>query len=352
LDKIIFFKINGFNLWNGGVNYIKQLKIGLKKESIDLVVVINDFDKAGIKRLNDSSVDYRVIETNKYFKFFNFFLLKLGVSFSFLKDHNVDNKSFKIIYHGLIPIKYIFSKHQTVYWLPDILHEIFPNNFSKFHYYKRLIFTNINLKITNEILLSSHSIKKQLNKIYKIEKKIIIYQFSSTINLNSNFKINFSKPFVLFPHEFWSHKRQEKIIKLANDNSDYFFILTGNNRRNKKNSSFSRFDFELKKLKYNNLINLGEIDWGLLNQLYLESNYIGNLSDYEGWNTSVEIAKSLNKNLILSKIDVHVEQTNEYNNVIWFEEGVKLREFNHRNNNDSYEDEKTKRLKILCKDLQ
>lgn len=351
MDKIIFFKINGLNLWNGGVNYIKQLKVSLIAESIDLVVIINDFDKEGIKRLEDSSVDYRVIETNKYFKFLNLFLLKLGVSFSSIKEHKENKKPIKIIYHGLIPVRYIFSKHRTIYWLPDILHEIYPSNFSKSHYYKRLIFTNFNLKITNELLLSSYSIKKQLKKIYKIKKKIIVYQFSSTINRVSDLSLNFTKPLVLVPHEFWSHKRQEKIVNLANNNSDYIFILTGNNRINQKNSSFNKFNSELKFLKNNNLLNLGEIDWVFLNQLYLEAEYIGNLSDYEGWNTSVEIAKFLNKKLILSKIDVHEEQAEGYDKVVWLRDNVKLPKVLGNKSNYSYEDEISKRIKHLCKDL-
>ena len=351
MDKIIFFKISGFNLWNGGLNYLKQLKKNLKNESIDVVIIINDFDLIGIKKLEENSIHYKKIITKKYFRFFNLFLLKIGLSFSILKPHKKSNSKVKVFYHGLIPVRYLFTKNILIYWLPDILHEIYPKNFSKFHYYKRYLFTIINLKLTNQILLSSHSIKNQLKKRYRISKKIFIYQFSSFAPLVSHFNINFTKPVVLFPHEFWTHKRQEKIIELANNNDDYLFILTGNNRKNQRNSSFSKFNIKLKFLKNNNLLNLGEVDWKFLIELYSHADYIGNVSDYEGWNTSVEMAKSLNKKLILSKIDVHIEQTLNYNKVIWHDSSIKLPRFINNNPEYSYNKEFSERLNLFCLEL-
>ncbi len=351
MDRIIYFKINGFNLWNGGLNYIKQLKKNLLTKSIELVILVNDFDKIGISKLNSYLIEYSLIYSNKYLRVLNYFFLRIGLSFTILKKHKHCNNKANIIYHGLIPVRYFTHKHQTTYWLPDILHKIYPQNFSTLHYYKRLIFTNINLKLTDRILLSSHSIKKQLKSIYNIDKNIIVYQFSSKIDIPKDFDRTFTKPVVLFPHEFWSHKRQEKIVDLANNNKDFIFLLTGNNRINQKNSSYEKFNCALKYLKHNNLINFGEIDWNLLTQLYSQSTYIGNLSDYEGWNTSVEIAKYLGKNLILSKIDVHIEQTLNYKNIIWHKNNVKLPQNLNQKVKYSYNKELSNRLEKFCADF-
>jgi hypothetical protein len=347
MDKKVFFKLNGFKIWNGGVNYVNQLKVNLKKEDIDLVIIINDFDYLAINALSKNLIDFQKIKTNPFFNKINLFFLRLGLSFTNLDVNSKDNI---LIYHGLIPLSFLSKKFTLIYWLPDILHNIYPSNLSKWNYISRHLFTIINLWFCDKLLLSSYSVKNELKLFYTFKKNIIVYQFSSFAKYIKDPKLEFDKPIVLLPHEFWTHKRQELIVELANNNKEFLFVLTGNNRISKKNSSYDLFVCESRKQKYDNILNLGIVSWDYLLKLFNHSEYIANISDYEGWNTSVEMAKSLNKKLILSEIDVHKEQTENYSNVVWFSPTLKIPKSKGILFYD-YEKEFKIRIKSLCIEL-
>ena len=99
MDKKVFFKLNGFKIWNGGVNYVNQLKVNLKKEDIDLVIIINDFDFLAINALSKNLIDFQKIKTNPIFNKINLFFLRLGLSFTNFKNLDVNSKDNILIYH-------------------------------------------------------------------------------------------------------------------------------------------------------------------------------------------------------------------------------------------------------------
>ena len=322
MDKKIYFKVNGKNLWNGGLNYIFQLKKIIEHNGLSMDILIYDFDNLGIQKLKSYDLKFKVIPTKKPLVYFLKLFLKFNVSLikppSFIKNNDL------IFYHGLIPIFYSKAKYNLIYWLPDLLHKFYKKNFSKKELFLREKFIKINLWKTKYILLSSNTVSKNLKDKYSVRKKTLVFKFTSTIDLNVGYNVKYNKSVVLFPHEFWKHKRHEKIVDLAHHNPEHIFILTGNKRINKKNSSYFKFIDLYNKRKCLNIILLGEVDLNTLHSLYLTCDYIGNLSDYEGWNTAVEIGKFLNKKLILSKIETHLEQVEGYKNVIWHEKNLKI----------------------------
>jgi glycosyltransferase involved in cell wall biosynthesis len=121
--------------------------------------------------------------------------------------------------------------------------------------------------------------------------------------------------FFLCPNQFWKHKNHEVIIEAIRElkcqGIDVCVIMTGN-----------PVDYRLEGTPYinhlmelvsaYNLTNqikiLGLVDYKFLGYLMHKSIALINPSKFEGWSSSVEEAKSLGKQVILSSIEVHHEQ--------------------------------------------
>jgi glycosyltransferase involved in cell wall biosynthesis len=128
-------------------------------------------------------------------------------------------------------------------------------------------------------------------------------------------KFDFAGPFFFLPNQFWAHKNHMVVmqaVKLLKDQGiDVALLCTG-----------TLVDFRYKDTPYvdsiknyiaahglqENVRILGLIDYDEV--LFLMRNAIAvlNPSRFEGWSSSVEEAKSIGKKIILSRINVHVEQ--------------------------------------------
>lgn len=121
--------------------------------------------------------------------------------------------------------------------------------------------------------------------------------------------------FFILPNQFWSHKNHlavlEAVARLKQDGIEVLVLCTGNTK-----------DFRLTGTQYidklrtfidanklhSNVKILGLIEHSHVMFLLRNSVAVINPSRFEGWSSSVEEAKSAGKTVILSSIDVHVEQ--------------------------------------------
>jgi glycosyltransferase involved in cell wall biosynthesis len=119
--------------------------------------------------------------------------------------------------------------------------------------------------------------------------------------------------FLLCPGQFWIHKNQslvlQAIYKLKNECDDIFVVFTGHTYDYRFPDCFDKFlqDSHLLGIRENIAI-LGMIPRTDQLQLMRSSIAVIQPSLFEGWSTVVEDTRALGKKIILSDLDVHVEQ--------------------------------------------
>jgi glycosyltransferase involved in cell wall biosynthesis len=128
-------------------------------------------------------------------------------------------------------------------------------------------------------------------------------------------KYGFQGPFFFLPNQFWQHKNHRVVFEalrlLRQRGREVLLLCTGNLRdyRLKDDGyaeSLRRYisEHDLEK----SIRILGLIEYGDVLSLMRHSRAVLNPSKFEGWSSTVEEARSLGKQLVLSNIAVHMEQ--------------------------------------------
>lgn len=119
--------------------------------------------------------------------------------------------------------------------------------------------------------------------------------------------------FFLLPNQFWKHKNHITVIEAlaiaAKENPDITVVCTGNTNEYRDDQYFSKLLCMIsEKGVRQNMILLGLVPRDDLFSLMRQSLAVVQPSLFEGWNTAIEEAKSLGKQLLISDIPVHKEQ--------------------------------------------
>ena len=132
------------------------------------------------------------------------------------------------------------------------------------------------------------------------------------------------KPFFICSNQFWQHKNHRLVLEavrlLKEKDLDFQVVFTGKNYDHRNPGYFSSLEGFVKEHRLEPFIRfLGFIDRKV--QLSLADRSVAYIqpSLFEGWSTTVEDAKYLNKFVLLSDIPVHREQLDT--NVAFFDPG-------------------------------
>ena len=352
LEEIrVGFLIDVSSSWMGGINYLKNLFISIQKhhnEEIKIFLFVPiSFDKKifgkDVENLNYIKVNFLTKWTPSWFLWKIF---KKIFKSDFLVQIYLYKYKIQIFSHSNL-CKLIKAK--SINWIPDLQHLFLTNFFSQNEINSRD--RNIkNLLINSNIVLFSsycalndcinHFEVKNLNKLkvlqfisnsgpYEVDN---IYDSSRILK-----KYNITGDYFLIPNQFWKHKNHlivfEAMKLLKEEGINVKLVCTGL-LYDYRDIQYS----ELIKNKINELqidvILLGVIDYKDLIILIKKSISVINPSFFEGWSSTVEECKSLGKNLIISNIEVHKEQSPE--NCTYFDPNdakqlSKILEFNYKN---------------------
>ena len=175
---------------------------------------------------------------------------------------------------------------------------------------------------STNILLSSKEVKKDIKKIstYAFKKsKVNSFVFNmpkrNTIQNTGYLKKKFKIPnkFFYLPNQYWIHKNHKLVLYALSEaikkNSSIFIVSTGYADDHRKSGYFNEISRVITKFKLeNNYKYLGTVSYKDVMNLMYNSVAVINPSKFEGWSSSVEQAKSMGKEIILSNIKVHKEQ--------------------------------------------
>lgn len=321
--------------WMGGLNYFNNLLFAidsLNNKELQIFVFVGKKTDEDIKNMFKR---YGTVIEDSIFdrKSFKWFLMKLEQKIfktNFLLENILKKYDIQILSHTSITK---FKNIKTINWIPDFQHIHLPQMFSKKEIENRdKSFMQI-IKESDIVVLSSFDALTDLkNFSSEYQNKARVLQFVSQpdsryFELNENDKNNVLKKydikdeFFYMPNQFWKHKNHMTVFtainELKKDGIQICVVCTGHlaDYRNKTYIDEIKNFIKLNNLEKNIKL-LGLVEYEDVFALIKFSKAVINPSLFEGWSSTVEECKSVEKNMILSDLDVHKEQ---YPNATFFE---------------------------------
>jgi len=222
---------------------------------------------------------------------------------------------------GVTP-QYRFRNIATLSWIPDFQFLHFPEMFDEKELGTRKYGYLRSANLATRILLMSMAVEKDFKSFAPMHtnKVRVLHPVSSipqSIYETDVYSImdqyHLPEKFVFLPNQFWKHKNHEVVfdaMKLLKDEGfRTVLVCTGNPVDHRHPSYFS----DLFKMisKYNmrdQVIYLGLIPYEHVLALMRQSICVINPSIFEGWGMTIDEARSVGKQVLLSDIPAHREQ--------------------------------------------
>lgn len=322
--------------WVGGlyyvINIIKALNTLDTSKKPDIVVFYNNnTPKEIISEVEILNVKLENIDKYNVFYKAIYKVIRLLTKRNLQLEHIINPHKLDVLYplsQYFHDLKYLNC--EILYWIYDFQHKFLPHLFEQKEIECRdeafgSIATN-----AKHIVVSSVDSHNHFNHFYPNSKaKIHVLRFVSMIDCTTLTKFDILKkkyditsPYFVVANQFWKHKNHivvlTALIALKEKDLNFKIYFTGKQHDHRNPNYFN----DLSQYIYENSI----VDYvsftGFISredQLALIKNAVAVIqpSKFEGWSTVVEDSKVLNKNLILSGINVHLEQAKK--NVTFFD---------------------------------
>lgn len=357
----------------GGINYFKNLLYALSKHNPKEVKVYIFFSTDMPEETLELFRPYaKVVKTSILYRYsFLWFLNQIFIRI--LNSHFIVNQilkrySINILSHSWFVIK-PKSFYKIISWIPDFQYLHLPEHFNKHHKKNETKRLKELISYSDLVILSSNDALKDFKNVARSKdiNKGTVMNFVSQpdfesldknqINLEDRFGLN-GKYFYL-PNQFWKHKNHLIVFKalkiLKEKDVEVTLVCSGETLdfRDKNQKYLKKLNNFIKENNlYKNILILGKIEYVEVLKLIQNSVATINPSFFEGWSSTVEESKTFNKTIILSNIDVHIEQNPK--KAIFFspDNAQELSKILEKEwNNNQFMNEKDS-AKILQKDLK
>lgn len=207
-------------------------------------------------------------------------------------------------------------------WIPDFQHRRLPQFFSKRERRQRdATFRRICSRSTL-IILSSEACRRDLAEFAPeaVTRARVLHFVAEPpethlIPRRDELAARYDLPWRYFhlPNQFWAHKNHALVIEalriVREKGGRVIVIATGDTHDYRTPDHFERLMKRARALGVESSFRpLGEVPYCDMVGVMRDSIAVINPSRCEGWSTSVEEAKSIGKRVLLSSIDVHLEQ--------------------------------------------
>jgi len=327
MTRIGFF-ITGSREWIAGLNYLKNLLIGIsslesktiqpvvliKKDQKDIIPMFEPYGEILPYSVNRYSLSRLVKRVANKTPMFNFDIL--DGNGLFIKRNRIDVMAYSGIFLGRRSFK-------VVNWVPDFQHLHMPEMFSPDEIIERNVGFRDTIQHSDAVIVSSHDALEDFTRFspqslhkawvlpFVAQIDPLVYEMDSIDELQK--KYHFMGKYFFLPNQLWKHKNHMVVFKavkyLKERGADVLVICTGHlNDYRHKNYKKEISSFIAKNKLESNIRLLGLVDYSDVIRLFRHSISVLNPSLFEGWSTSVEEAKSMGKGMIVSDIRVHREQ--------------------------------------------
>lgn len=337
--KNIMFLANSYGSYMGGIYYIKNMVYALANcensaTRFRIYILTAEDCAEEFKHLLSKENVFLIHYSNKGFvrivrKLRNIFYKRVchKTINEYLDSKIVKGYAIDVIYPLYQDVRF---QEKGILWIPDFQHFHYPQFFGDKVACESIEADERKLvQIANTIILSSQDCYKDFMKYYgDLRKNVAVVPFVSELeveedNISILTKYNLPSKFFIVSNQFYVHKNHITVFRaiaelVKRNRNDIKVIFTGQleDYRN------PQYIAELKSIINEHGIEQNIRILGLIprkEQLSLIRKSIAVIqpSLFEGWSTIVEDAKSMHKNIILSDIDVHLEQKVE--NGIYFQ---------------------------------
>lgn len=211
---------------------------------------------------------------------------------------------------------------KTIAWIPDFQHVYLPAFFSDGERAMRDDAFGAIARECDRIVLSSEAAQRDLaafdaNALGKSRVLRFVPEVDTSAPVMAldelQRKYGFRTPFFYVPNQFWIHKNHTLIVDalalLKSRGVDATVVMTGSTEDYRHPQHFSDL---MARVQRGGLADsfrvLGLVPYDHLLSLMHHSIAIINPSLFEGWSSTVEEAKALDKTVLLSSLPVHLEQ--------------------------------------------
>lgn len=207
----------------------------------------------------------------------------------------------------------------TLFWQADLQHKVYPHLFAAREQRRRNIEIG-NTALWGKILLSSQTAANHLRHYYPELSSVQthILRFSSAAVLNTepmsrqdlDAQYPTSGHYFFLPNQFWEHKNHGVVIEALRLAPPNIRVICTGPMHDSRNASYvpELMDRVKNAGLEDRFVCLGTVPYPTLVSLMHYAVAIIQPSLFEGWSTSVEEAKAMSKQVILSDIEVHKEQ--------------------------------------------
>ncbi len=211
---------------------------------------------------------------------------------------------------------------KTIGWIPDFQHVHLPEFFTpKVRIHRDREFKQLCVHC-DKMILSSECAREDMRAFspeHAHKAELLRFVASPTplgqaVSLPELQRLyGFSGPYFLLPNQFWAHKNHRVVLRalqvLKRRHEPFLVLATGSSSDYRNPSFFPALMNYASECDVRDCFRvLGQIPFDHLLGLMQHATAFINPSRFEGWSTSVEEAKSMGKQIVLSDIPVHREQ--------------------------------------------
>jgi glycosyltransferase involved in cell wall biosynthesis len=317
--------------WVGGMYYIQNIISSLNnlpEEKKPYLLLIPEWNTPGdfISTFNYPYAEIFPVERRTLWKRAYYKALNMLTSKNMFYDWMIRHYELDWLYPFHDFTKELDSiNDRKISWICDLQHKLLPDLFDKEELVRREAEYSLITSKSQCIVVSSHDSEAQLRHYYPdIKAEIKVLPFVSIIDQSKltpfsilEKKYLIKKPYFILSSQFWKHKNHIVVlnaIKLLNEKQRHVkIIFTGkeSDHRNPEYVPSLKTFIEKNNLK-DNVQFLGFIPRDEQLGLLKEARAVIQPSKSEGWDTVVEDARTLQKPVILSDINVHREQVGDH----------------------------------------
>lgn len=325
--NIGFTIIGGKTSWMGGINYLKNLLYAISKlEDDEIKPILFVGKKTDITLLKNFEGLAEIRRHSVFDRFsFNWFidtLLRDLFQINPILNRIIRTNDIQVFSHSYIYGRDLACK--TINWIPDFQHIHLPKMFSPLNLFVRNYRLKLLSKYSDLIVFSSNDafndFKKFSPEYVAIGKVIHFVSQSENINYKTKQyleeKYDFKGAYFFLPNQFWLHKNHKIAFEAINiaskKNKNILLICTGEMEDNRSSNHFVELNEIISSNSLEkNILLLGKIPFNEMLSLMKNSIAVVNPSFFEGWSSTVEESKTMQQDIILSNIPVHIEQAKE-----------------------------------------
>ncbi len=315
------------NLWQGGRSYLRNLLAAIRSTpDVDITPIIFAGSRAGdLSREFPGVFIIRtpILDPNSRGSIMRKAIRKM-TSKDILMRRFLSKQDISVLSHsGHIGGR---TAIRTVGWIPDFQHVHLPEFFSPAEVRQRdRMYMDI-CAHCDRVIVSSECAGKDLERFapHYVHKAAVLKFVASPAPIEDAACLtdlqglyNFDGPYFLLPNQFWVHKNHRVVIRalqiLNHHGRKVKVLATGATNDYRHPTYFSSLmDYVKECGVMENFRVLGSVPFDHLIGLMQHAVAFINPSEFEGWSTTVEEAKSMGKQIILSDIAVHQEQAPEH----------------------------------------